>query len=42
MVLLHRGHEHADRWDKVIPSLTMTDTAIYAWEARDHGPGFMR
>ncbi|MFO1485113.1 MAG: bifunctional alpha/beta hydrolase/class I SAM-dependent methyltransferase [Verrucomicrobiaceae bacterium] len=37
LVLLHRGHEHADRWDTVIPSLTMPDTAIYAWEARGHG-----
>jgi len=37
LVLLHRGHEHADRWDTVIPSLTMSDTAIYAWEARGHG-----
>jgi alpha-beta hydrolase superfamily lysophospholipase/SAM-dependent methyltransferase len=51
LVLLHRGHEHADRWDTVIPSLTMPDTAIYAWEARGHGqspgerghaPGFMQ
>jgi len=42
MVLLHRGHEHADRRDTVIPSLTMTDTAIYVWEARSHGPGLMR
>jgi len=37
LVLLHRGHEHADRWDTVIPSLTMPNTAIYAWEARGHG-----
>ena len=37
LVLLHRGHEHADRWDTVIPSLAMPDTAIYAWEARGHG-----
>ena len=37
LVLLHRGHEHADRWDTVIPALTMPDTAIYAWEARGHG-----
>lgn len=51
LVLLHRGHEHADRWDPVIPGLTMEDTAIYAWEARGHGqspgqrghgPGFMQ
>lgn len=51
LVLLHRGHEHADRWDAVIPGLTMPDTAIYAWEARGHGqspgerghaPGFMQ
>jgi alpha-beta hydrolase superfamily lysophospholipase len=37
LVLLHRGHEHADRWETVIPALTMPDTAIYAWEARGHG-----
>ncbi|HEY1122681.1 MAG TPA: bifunctional alpha/beta hydrolase/class I SAM-dependent methyltransferase [Haloferula sp.] len=37
LVLIHRGHEHADRWDPVIPSLEMPDTAIYAWEARGHG-----
>lgn len=51
LVLLHRGHEHADRWDTVIPGLMMPDTAIYAWEARGHGqspgrrghaPGFMQ
>lgn len=51
LILLHRGHEHADRWDPVIPHLEMPDTAIYAWEARGHGqspgerghaPGFMR
>lgn len=37
LVLLHRGHEHADRWDTVVPALSMPDTAIYAWEARGHG-----
>ncbi len=37
LVLLHRGHEHADRWDSVIPGLSMPETAIYAWEARGHG-----
>lgn len=37
LILLHRGHEHADRWDTVVPSLAMPDTAIYAWEARGHG-----
>jgi len=51
LVLLHRGHEHADRWDTVIPGLSMPNTAIYAWEARGHGqspgkrghgPGFMQ
>lgn len=50
LILLHRGHEHADRWDSVVPALAMPDTAIYAWEARGHGqspgrrghaPGFM-
>lgn len=37
LVLLHRGHEHADRWDTVVPKLAVPDTAIYAWEARGHG-----
>ncbi|MEZ5384976.1 MAG: bifunctional alpha/beta hydrolase/class I SAM-dependent methyltransferase [Prosthecobacter sp.] len=37
LVLLHRGHEHADRWDSVVPALASADTAIYAWEARGHG-----
>jgi alpha-beta hydrolase superfamily lysophospholipase/SAM-dependent methyltransferase len=51
LVLLHRGHEHADRWDAVVPRLQLPDTAIYAWDARGHGqspgrrghgPGFMQ
>ncbi|TLD72438.1 alpha/beta fold hydrolase [Phragmitibacter flavus] len=37
MVLLHRGHEHADRWDEVVPGLALEETAIFAWEARGHG-----
>ena len=37
LVLLHRGHEHADRWDSVVPGLEMPDTAIFAWDARGHG-----
>lgn len=37
LVLLHRGHEHADRWDSVVPGLAMPDTAIFAWDARGHG-----
>lgn len=37
LVLLHRGHEHADRWDTVVPGLMMPDTAIFAWDARGHG-----
>ena len=50
LVLLHRGHEHADRWDEVVPALAPPDTAVYAWNARGHGhspgerghaPGFM-
>jgi alpha-beta hydrolase superfamily lysophospholipase/SAM-dependent methyltransferase len=51
LILLHRGHEHADRWDSIIPHISMPNTAIYAWEARGHGqspgkrghgPGFMQ
>ena len=50
VLLLHRGHEHADRWDAVVPHLALPETAIFAWEARGHGqspgrrghaPGFM-
>ena len=37
LVLLHRGHEHADRWDSVVSGLEMPDTAIFAWDARGHG-----
>ncbi len=37
ILLLHRGHEHADRWDPVVPHLALPDTAIFAWEARGHG-----
>ena len=37
LVLLHRGHEHADRWDSVVPGLAMPGTAIFAWDARGHG-----
>ena len=37
LVLLHRGHEHADRWDTVVSGLMMPDTAIFAWDARGHG-----
>lgn len=37
LVLLHRGHEHAERWDSVIPGLELPDTAIFAWDARGHG-----
>jgi alpha-beta hydrolase superfamily lysophospholipase len=37
LVLLHRGHEHADRWDCVVPGLEMPETALFAWDARGHG-----
>ncbi len=37
LVLLHRGHEHADRWDSVVPGLVLRDTSIFAWSARGHG-----
>lgn len=50
LLLLHRGHEHADRWDELIPYFSRPETAIFAWESRGHGqspgqrghaPGFM-
>ena len=37
LLLLHRGHEHADRWDPVVPGLELPGTAIFAWDARGHG-----
>lgn len=37
LLLLHRGHEHADRWDPIVPLLALPETAIFAWEARGHG-----
>ena len=37
IVLLHRGHEHADRWDAIVEKLQLPDAAIFAWDARGHG-----
>lgn len=37
LVLLHRGHEHADRWDGVVGSLAPAGASVFAWDARGHG-----
>jgi alpha-beta hydrolase superfamily lysophospholipase len=37
LILFHRGHEHSGRWQQTVASLRLTDTAIFAWDARGHG-----
>jgi hypothetical protein len=37
LLLLHRGHEHAARWQTVVDALAFDDVAIFAWDARGHG-----
>lgn len=37
LILFHRGHEHAGRWQDVIDALALDDVAIFAWDARGHG-----
>ncbi len=51
LVLFHRGHEHSGRLADVVEALGLSDTAVFAWDARGHGrsdgerghaPGFAR
>lgn len=35
--LFHRGHEHSGRFTDVVQEMGLTDTAIFAWDARGHG-----
>ncbi|HEX7832321.1 MAG TPA: bifunctional alpha/beta hydrolase/class I SAM-dependent methyltransferase [Thermoanaerobaculia bacterium] len=37
VILVHRGHEHSGRLVDVVEELNLTDTAIFAWDARGHG-----
>jgi alpha-beta hydrolase superfamily lysophospholipase/SAM-dependent methyltransferase len=37
LLLFHRGHEHSGRWQETVEALALTDTAIFAWDARGHG-----
>lgn len=37
LFLFHRGHEHSGRFDDVVRELALSDTAIFAWDARGHG-----
>ncbi|MBC7855633.1 MAG: bifunctional alpha/beta hydrolase/class I SAM-dependent methyltransferase [Pirellulaceae bacterium] len=37
LFLFHRGHEHSGRFSDVVSELALTDTAIFAWDARGHG-----
>ena len=37
LLLLHRGHEHAARWQDVVDAMALDDVAIFAWDARGHG-----
>src|SRR5690242_14051893 len=37
LLLFHRGHEHSGRFADLAQRLNLTDTAIFAWDARGHG-----
>ena len=37
LLLFHRGHEHSGRWQETVEALGLTDTAVFAWDARGHG-----
>lgn len=37
IVLLHRGHEHSGRLQHLVDELQLTDTPMFAWDARGHG-----
>lgn len=37
LLLFHRGHEHSGRWQDTVDALALTDTAVFAWDARGHG-----
>ncbi|MEX0777592.1 MAG: bifunctional alpha/beta hydrolase/class I SAM-dependent methyltransferase [Phycisphaeraceae bacterium] len=37
VLLFHRGHEHAARWDETVGALTLPHTAFFALDQRGHG-----
>jgi alpha-beta hydrolase superfamily lysophospholipase/SAM-dependent methyltransferase len=37
ILLFHRGHEHSGRWEETVQSLSMPETAVFAWDQRGHG-----
>src|SRR5688572_25192388 len=37
VIMVHRGHEHSGRLIDVVDELALTDTAVFAWDARGHG-----
>src|SRR6478672_820985 len=37
LLLFHRGHEHSGRWQSFVEDLNLTDTAVFAYDARGHG-----
>ena len=37
VLLFHRGHEHAGRWDPFARSLAAEGWAVFAWDQRGHG-----
>jgi alpha-beta hydrolase superfamily lysophospholipase/SAM-dependent methyltransferase len=37
VVMVHRGHEHSGRLIDVVDELALSDTAVFAWDARGHG-----
>lgn len=37
LILLHRGHEHAARFDDFVAQLDLPETAVFAHDARGHG-----
>ena len=37
VILFHRGHEHSGRWAETVNALNLSETAVFAWDARGHG-----
>ncbi|MCI0362374.1 MAG: bifunctional alpha/beta hydrolase/class I SAM-dependent methyltransferase [Phycisphaerales bacterium] len=37
LLLFHRGHEHAGRWQETVDGLALENTAVFAWDQRGHG-----
>jgi alpha-beta hydrolase superfamily lysophospholipase/SAM-dependent methyltransferase len=37
VLLFHRGHEHAARWEETVEALNLPDCAVFAWDQRGHG-----